>query len=66
MGHRKQRCLCDEQKAGRVFLRSVEEEAHGALLGVDDVVEGVLPLAVHQVQEELTRHRRYGAWRRRG
>ena len=66
MGHIKQKYLCDEQKAGRVFLRSVEEEAHGALLGVNDVVEGILPLAVHQAQEVLTRHRRYGAWRRRG
>jgi hypothetical protein len=52
--------FCDEQKAGRVVLQSVEEEAHGALLGVDDVVESVLPLAVHQVKEELTTGRQRG------
>jgi hypothetical protein len=46
--------LGDEEKAGRVVLGSVEEETHGALIGVDDVVEGELPLAVHQVQERLT------------
>ncbi len=46
-------CLGYEEEFGLLFRDAVEHKPHDALLGVHDVVESVLSVAVHRCEQIL-------------